>query len=75
MGRGVREVYDFPEAGLQEGREAIYLAYDRGTTFSLGLSFSPRFDGAGPTVPPMPERSPLGDAGASNDDTATAGTR
>ncbi len=75
FGRGVREVYDFPEAGLPSGQEAVYQAYDRGTAFSLGLTFSPRFDAAGVSVPPIPDASPLGDAGAPDEDTATAATR
>jgi hypothetical protein len=60
LGRGVREIYDFPEAGLPNGGEAVYLGYDRGTTVSLGLSFSPRFNAASPVVPPLTDMSPLG---------------
>jgi len=58
LGRGYREVYDFPTAGLPAAAAAVYAAYDRGMTFSLSLSFSPRLDGAAPAIP-LPA-SPLG---------------
>ena len=61
---GVREVYDFPTSTLAAigGDEALYQSYNRGASFSLGLSFSPRFGGGSPAVPaiPSPSTSPVG---------------
>ena len=62
----LEEVYDFPEASLAAigGQEAIYQSYARGTSFSLGLSFSPRFGGPTGGIPPVPAPSggvPIGD--------------
>ena len=53
---GVEEVYDFPEStyGAIGGVAPVYQSYDRGTSFSLGLSYSPRFGGGSPAVPAVP---------------------
>ena len=55
FGQGVEEVYDFPEATYAAigGIPPVYQSYDRGTSFSIGLSFSPRFGGGSPAVPPV----------------------
>lgn len=42
-----RELYD----GRFDGRDAVFQEYDRGLSFSLGISYSPRFGGAPPSVP------------------------
>ena len=56
------EVYDFPEStyGAIGGLAPFCLQRERGTSFSLGLSFSPRFGGGSPAVPPAPSDSGLG---------------
>lgn len=64
FGAGLREVYDFPSSTLSAigGGDAVYQSYDRGTSFSIGLSFSPRLGGGSPAVPavPSPSASPVG---------------
>ena len=59
LDQGVREVYDFPAStlGAIGGIEPIYQSYDRGTSFSLGLSYSPRFLGGSPATPAIPSPS------------------
>ncbi len=54
--QGVKQIYDFPTSTLAAigGGDAIYQSYDRGTSFSFGLSFSPRFGGGSPAVPAAP---------------------
>ena len=63
FGEGVEQVYDFPAStlGAIGGDTPVYQAYSRGTSFSLGLSFSPRFRGGSPAVPavPSPTSPPL----------------
>ena len=56
LNQGVEEVYDFPEStfAVTGGAAPVYQTYDRGTSFSIGLSFSPRFGGGSPAVPPAP---------------------
>ena len=56
LNRGTEEVYDFPESTFDVigGQAPIYQAYDRGTSFSLGLSYSPRFGGGSPAAPAIP---------------------
>ncbi len=56
LNQGVEEVYDFPESTYAAigGEAPIYQSYARGTSVSVGLSFSPRFGGASPVVPPIP---------------------
>ena len=57
LGRGARELYDFaafPDDAPFPFDEAVYQSYERGPSYSLGLSFSPRFGGAAPVVPPVP---------------------
>lgn len=65
LGQGVEEVYDFPEDTYAAigGLAPVYQSYDRGTSFSIGLSYSPRFGGGSPAVPPVlsPSGAPLGD--------------
>ena len=61
--QGIEEVYDFPEStlGAIGGIDPVYQSFDRGTSFSIGLSFSPRFGGGSPAVPAVPAPSgPLG---------------
>ncbi len=59
---GLNEVYDFPSSTLSAigGDEAVYQSYDRGTSFSIGLSFSPRFGGGSPAIPAAPSATPVG---------------
>ena len=60
LGQGMREVYDFPESTLAAigGQAPVFQSYDRGTSFSIGLSFSPRFGGGSPAVPAIPSATP-----------------
>ena len=64
LDRGTREVYDFPTSTLAAigGDEAVYQAYNRGASFSIGLSYSPRFGGGSPATSaiPSPSTSPAG---------------
>ncbi|WP_420456169.1 TonB-dependent receptor domain-containing protein [Rubrivirga sp.] len=59
FGQGHREVYDFPSSTLAAigGGDAVYQSYARGTSFSVGLSFSPRFGGGSPAAPAVPSPS------------------
>ena len=61
LNQGTREVYDFPTSTFDViGGAPIYQSYDRGTSFSIGLSFSPRFGGGSPAVPAVPSPSSTG---------------
>jgi outer membrane receptor protein involved in Fe transport len=66
LGSRTEEVYDFPESTYAAigGRTPVYQSYDLGTSYSLGISFRPRFGGdAGPAIPPVPDTGgPLGAA-------------
>ena len=58
LGSRTRETYDFPSSTLASigGGEAVYQSYDPGTSYSLGISFSPRFGGdSSPAIPPVPD--------------------
>ena len=63
LDQGIQEVYNFPESTYEAigGLAPIYQAYDRGTSFSLGISYSPRFGGGSPAVPaaPSPDAAPV----------------
>jgi TonB-dependent receptor len=54
LGSSFREVYDadFP------GGTPVYVGYDRATSFSIGISYSPRFGGGPPAVPATPSSAP-----------------
>lgn len=65
LGSESEEVYDFPESTYAAigGRTPVYQSYDLGTSYSLGISFRPRFGGdASPAIPPVsdPSSSPIG---------------
>lgn len=50
-----RELYD----GRVDGRDAVFQEYSRGVSFSVGISYSPRFGAAPPRVPtPQDPASP-----------------
>ena len=49
----VKRGVHFPNVyGAIGGLPPVYQSSDRGTSFSVGLSFSPRFGGGSPAVPP-----------------------
>ena len=53
-----RETYDFPSSTLAAigGGDAVYQSYNPGTSYSVGISFSPRFGGnSNPAIPPVPD--------------------
>jgi outer membrane receptor protein involved in Fe transport len=54
LGSSFREVYDADFAGGMP----VYLGYDRPTSFSIGISYSPRFGGGPPAVPATPSNAP-----------------
>jgi outer membrane receptor protein involved in Fe transport len=58
LGASFREVYDADFAG----GTPVYQEYDRATSFSIGISYSPRFGGGPPAVPATPSdiAGPLG---------------
>ncbi len=51
LGSDFREVYDATRPG---GGDAFFAQRDRGTSFSLGLSYSPRFGGGARATPATP---------------------
>ena len=57
LNQNLEEVYDFPASTYAAigGQAPVYQSYARGTSFSLGLSFSPRFGGPTGGVPPVPD--------------------
>ena len=58
LGASYREAYDVSGFDLGGPTELIpFLEYNRGTSFSLGLSVNPSFGGAVPAVPPPPTTS------------------
>ncbi|OZC01856.1 TonB-dependent receptor [Rubricoccus marinus] len=62
LNANAEEVYDFPESTYSAigGLTPFYLQRERGTSFSLGISFSPAFGGGSPAVPPAPSASGVG---------------
>lgn len=59
--QGLQEVYDFPESTYAAigGEAPVYQSYARGTSFSIGISYSPRFGGGSPAVPAVPSPNAL----------------
>ncbi len=50
-----RQVYD----AAYNGQDAVYQEYKRGLSFSIGISYSPRFGGGAPPSVPTPSDSPV----------------